>query len=130
MSGFHPTDTMTAFNVTYGLVYVVLGAMQIAGGIGILRLREWGRKLSIGTAAGVIVWILINHAMAIFWIYPQFADMMSHINREQWRVQMIASIAGSTIGILFQMAYPVVLIVCLSLTTIKIQFRRSERESV
>jgi hypothetical protein len=127
ITGYQTTEAMRAFGMIGGSVSVVLGAMLLAGGIGLLRLKQWARVLSIWTAAAVMAWAVINQIIVYLIFYPQFFRMMEE--QKDMTANLIGSIIGSSIGLLFRLAYPLVLIICLNLISIKSQFQASDSHS-
>jgi len=67
---------MQSYNLIKGFVLLMLGIGLLAGGIGLLRLRPWGRSLSLGVAGAEIAWALVDFAISVFFIYPSMSQMM------------------------------------------------------
>jgi hypothetical protein len=103
-----------------GFVLLILGIGLLAGGIGLLRLRPWGRSLSLAVAAAEIVWALVDFAISVFFIYPSMSQMMGEDLPQM--PQMIGNIVGGTFLTFTKLVYPVALLVCLNLRSIKKQF--------
>jgi len=111
---------MRAYTLINGFVLLVLGGMLLVGGIGLLKLRPWARILSLGTAAAEIVWVLISFVINIFFIYPMMSQMMADQGPEA--SQMVISVISGSFGALISLVYPIVLLICLNLASIKGQF--------
>jgi len=108
---------MRAYSLISGFVLLILGILMLSGGIGLLRLRPWGRTVSVGVAAGEIVWVLVDFAISVFFVYPAMTQMMGE------ELAQTPHMVGNVIFGIFlscaKLVYPVVLLVCLNLTSIK-----------
>jgi len=111
---------MRAYSLIKSFVLLIMGIVLLCGGIGLLRLKPWGRTLSLGVAAAEIVWVLIDFAINVFFVYPAMIQMMGE------EFQQMPHMVGNVIfGILFsftKLVYPVVLLICLNLRSIRDQF--------
>jgi hypothetical protein len=112
---------MRAYSVISMLVMLILGIGLLVGGIGLLKLKPWGRSLSLGVAVAEIVWIIFSFAINIFFVYPRAAEMMAEQSPQS--SQMAMNVVAGTVGVLFALVYPIVLLVCLNLTSVKEQFQ-------
>ena len=111
---------MKAYTLINGFVLLVLGGMLLAGGIGLLKLRPWARILSLGAAAAEIVWVLISFVINIFFINPMTIQVMPDQGPEA--SQMVGGVIVSIFVAFAGLVYPIVLLICLNLTSIKGQF--------
>jgi len=126
LTGFESAGPLQAYNIINGIVIIGLGILLIIGGIGLLRLRPWGRSLSISTAVALIIWILIAFAINLFFLFPTQSRMVSdQFTPEQ---QMIFLVIAGIVAVFFQLIYPVVLLVCLNLRSIKLQFEEERSQ--
>ena len=115
---------MRAYWLIKGFVLLTLGILLLCGGIGLLKLKPWGRTLSLGVAAAEIVWVLIDFAINVFFVYPATTQMMG----EEFS-QMPHMVGNVVFGVFFaftKLVYPVVLLVCLNLSAIKDQFESAQ----
>ncbi len=109
-----------AYVVIGSFVSLVLGLSFLSGGIGLLKLRPWGRALSLGASVATIVWNIINLFIGFFLVNPMVNDA---IGQETPRLpQLMGQVVGSLFGLIFQLALPVALLVFLTRTQIKEQF--------
>jgi len=99
----------------------------LIGGIGLLKLKQGARVLSICAAASVIAWAFVGTVVGYFLFYPQFLRMME--GQKDVAAHLIGSIIGTSIGLLFRLGYLVVLIIFLNLNSIKSQFGTSDSHS-
>jgi len=114
------TGPMQGYAMIKGFVLLTFGILLLIGGIGTLSLKSWGRNLLLGVATAEIVWVLVDFAINVFFIYPW---MMEKMGEEFSRTpQMIGNIVFGIIFALVKLAYPVVLLVCLNLQSVKRQF--------
>jgi hypothetical protein len=111
---------MQAYSIINGLVLLILGTLLLIGGIGLLKLKPWGRTLSLGVAVGEIVWVLMSFAINVFFIYPQMSQMMAEEVAET--PQMVGNVIGGIIAAFFSLVYPIVLLIFLNIESIKKQF--------
>ncbi len=111
---------MQAYSIISGLVLLMLGVLLLIGGIGLLKLKPWGRSLSLGVAVGDIVWVLLNFAINIFFVIPRTAQMMA--DEIPQGPQMVGNVVIAIFSTFFFLVYPVVLLVFLNLESIKKQF--------
>ncbi len=114
---------MMTYNMVKGFVLLLLGIGLLAGGIGLLRLKPWGRTVSLGVAGAEIAWALVDFAVSVFFIYPSMNQMMGEDAAQM--PQMIGSVVGGIFFTFMKLVYPVALLVCLNLKSIKDQFGES-----
>jgi hypothetical protein len=123
INNFAISPAMQAYSLINGVIIIVLGTLLIIGGIGLLGLRRWGRNLSISAATALIVWLLIAFVIDIFFYYPSQNQMLQEqLGQFSEGQQMVVMVVSRIFGIFFQLAYPVILLVCLHLRSIKTQF--------
>jgi hypothetical protein len=114
---------LRGFFIIISILSVILGTAFLVGGIGLLRLRPWARTLSLWTAAATIVSVLITDVIIFEFLYAENARMAAGR-----RVSLIYSIGRPVVdamGLILDIAFPVALIICLNLASIKRQFRRN-----
>ena len=83
--------------------------MALAG-VGLLRLKSWGRKLSIGYAIYAIVFTIISSAANFMFL---FRPMMEEAQQRQG-VEAGAAIGGAigaSVGSCFGLIYPIILLI-------------------
>lgn len=127
ITGYQTTMAMRVFSMIDGFGSVVLGVLLLIGGIGLLRLKRSARVLSLWTATAVMAWAVIDQIIEYLIFFPQFVRMME--GQKDMSAHLIGSIIGSSIGLLLRLAYPLVLIICLNLLSIKSQFQASNGHS-
>lgn len=111
---------MQSYNLIKGFVLLMLGVGMLAGGIGLIRLKPWARTLSLGVAAAEIAWAIVDFAINAFFIYPSMTQMMG--DELPQTPQMIGSIFAGVFFTFVMLIYPVALLICLNLRSIKGQF--------
>lgn len=109
-----------SYSMIKGFVLLILGISLCFGGVGLLRLKAWGRNLSIGVAAAEIAWALIDFAISIFFVYPLMVKMGGE--RFPQAPQMVLNVVFGTLSALAKLVYPVVLLICLNMRSVKDQF--------
>jgi hypothetical protein len=131
-----------AFQVVFGVgIPVVLTACLIAGGIGLLQMRPWARKLSIGYALTSIVHKAVNGIYTIMFVMPiTTAWMKTQVvqmppgtspQAQQAAQQMMVTIANvtqvvSVITPFLSMIYPIIVLLVLGRPGIVKAFQRAE----
>ena len=111
---------MQSYNMIKGFVLLILGAGLLAGGIGLLRLRPWGRALSLGVAGAEIAWAIVDFAISVFFIYPSMSRTMGEDVSQM--PQLIGSVVFGIFLTFMKFGYPMALLICLNLSSIKEQF--------
>jgi hypothetical protein len=111
---------MQSFNFINGFVLLFLGIGMLAGAIALLRLKPWGRTLSLAAAAGEIAWAIVVFGINLFFVYPAMNQMMGE--GAPAGPQMIGSIIGGVFGTFMTLAFPVAVLIVLNLKSIKGQF--------
>lgn len=111
---------MRSYMMINGFVLLLLGVFFLIAGIGLIGLKPWGRTLSMGVAAAEIAWVLISFAINVFFVYPSMAQMMGE--EAPQTPQLIGNVVGGIFSAFMSLVYPVVLLVCLNLQSIREQF--------
>ena len=108
--------------------YVVLGLNLIAAivlaiaGIGLLKLKSWGRSLSIGYGAYAIIMQLVGLAVAFLFVVKPMMDAAEQGNDPQAQGQMIGGAVGAVFGGCFGLVYPVLLLIFMFRPNVKAAF--------
>ncbi|MBI5116934.1 hypothetical protein HZA56_10720 [Candidatus Poribacteria bacterium] len=108
-----------SYSMIKGFVLLILGVSLCFGGVGLLRLKAWGRNLSIGVAVAEIAWVLIDFGISIFFLYPLLAKMGGGFPQAS---QMVLNVVFGTLSALVKLAYPVALLICLNIESVRRQF--------
>ena len=98
-----------AFNyASIGLGFLATIVLAIAG-IGLLKLKSWGRSLSLGYAAYSVVMQIVGVVVSyIFLIQPAMA-LAEQGNDPQAQGQMVGAIVGGAVGGCIGLVYPILL---------------------
>ncbi len=91
----------------------IMGVVLICSGVGLLKLKGWGRKATLFYAVLQILWILAGFAVYYKVVIPRMSGIFSG-----QAPMMIGLIGGSLIGLI----YPVFLLVALNMKTIREKF--------
>ncbi len=110
---------MRSYSMIKGFVLLTLGICLLFGGIGMLRLKPWGRNLSLGVAAAEILWVLIDFGINIFFVYPFMVKIMP---QDFSNAQLVVNVVFGGLAALAKLVYPVVLLICLNLKAVRTQF--------
>ena len=111
---------MQTFNLISGFILLLLGFGMLAGSIGLIRLKLWGRTLSLAVAGGEIAWALMSFGINLFFIYPSMNQAMGE--EFSGGPQMIGSVIGGVMGTVMALAFPVTMLIVLNVKSIKDQF--------
>lgn len=111
---------MQSYNLIKGFVILFLGIGMLAGGIGLIRLKPWGRSISLAVGGAEVAWAIVNFAINLFVIYP--AMMQAAGDGYPQGAQMMSYVAGAGFTTFIALVFPVVLLICLNLRSIKEQF--------
>jgi len=95
--------------LTIPLGLLTIGVL-LAAGIGLLRLENWGRRLSIGYAIYAIVFSILGLVMNVVFV---FGPLLEDASRKQGpeAAGAIGGAVGGSIGGCFGLIYPVLLLV-------------------
>jgi hypothetical protein len=83
---------------------IAAGAALLAAGIGLLLLKEWARKLSLGYAIYAIVMALVGVVINLVFVFPR---LMKEVGGKQGpeavgaQIGMIAGVAGGVLGLIY-----------------------------
>jgi hypothetical protein len=125
MEGMGDYDTimsgpMQIYSFMQAFMILGLGLGMLVGGIGLIRRMQWGRTLSLGIAAGEIAWAIVDLGINTLFIFPMMSQSMPDEFAQGPAV--IGNVIGAIFFTFFKLAYPVALLVCLNLRSIKAQF--------
>jgi len=112
-----------AYVVISSFVSLILGLSFLFGGIGLLKLRPWGRVLSIGASVAAIVWNIINFLIGFIFVNPWVNRAMGQ--EYPHAPQVIGQAFGSFAGVVAQLALPIALLIFLTRTSMKEEFEPS-----
>jgi hypothetical protein len=108
-----------AVQLTQTALWLVLSALLIAAGIGLLNKRPWGRKLSIAYGVLSIAVQLAGHYYTIAFMFPAMRDFYLQMEQEypkfaflfaSSRMSMWAGLVVVPVGL----AYPIVVLVLMT----------------
>ena len=111
---------MMWYSVFAILAGLTLGVSFLAGGIGLLKLRAWGRKLLMAASVARIVWCIISFLVSLIFMLPWVIEMMEQQTHNAH--QVVGQVVATVVGMAFQLALPIVLLVFLNRPSIIEQF--------
>ena len=103
---------MKWYFIFMGVIFTVTASLMLAGGIGLVKYRNWGRKLSITVAILTCVMAVADVATTYAVIKPAVEKMNLGGAHDVGGVSFL-------IGKLLQVAYPIVLLVLLNKPNVK-----------
>jgi len=116
-------------NPTYkAYSFAMIGVNSIAtivlaiAGIGLLKLRPWGRSLSIGYGAYAIIMQLVGLVVSFLFVVRPMMDAAEQGNDPQAQAQMIGGVVGAVFGGCFGLIYPVLLLIFMFRSNVKAAF--------
>lgn len=98
------------------------GVALLAAGIGLLLLKEWARKLSIGYAVYAIVMALVGVAINLIFVMPRLTQQLGGAKGPEAvgaQIGMVAGIAGGIVGLI----YPALLLYFMTRPHVRAAFR-------
>ncbi len=100
-------------------------AALLAAGIGLLALKPWARKLSIGYAIYAIAFGLLNLGMSFMFV---FRPLLEEASRKQGpeAAGAIGGAVGGTFGGCFGLVYPILLLIFMTRPKVTAAFRPPE----
>lgn len=103
----HADPTIHAYTKISVVPGVLTTLGQVIAGIGLIRAREWGRKLAIGLALYAIPASLVGTYMSIFHIVPVLAPALTDMasGSEAAKVAQYGMIGSAAIGAVFAIAF-------------------------
>lgn len=109
------------------LTVTLAGAIAlVVGGIGLLKLRPWGRSLSIIYGALKIVAVPIVNVVNYVTITQPMFEQMPAQTMPFASFASATSAVGAVVGCCFQMIYPVVLLIFMLLPSVKAAFQQDQ----
>lgn len=75
--------SFNAYNLEYGVRWLmqysivttlIFGALAVAAGIGLLKIRPWGRKLAVGLCGVKILWAVAIFLIKLMYVLSKAAD--------------------------------------------------------
>ena len=94
-----------AFTLGFGIAFLLLGALSIAAGIGLWKMREWGRVLQIVLACigliGIPLGTIISILLLVYFTRPHVKLLFSGKRLDQMtqeEIAVLAAAAGETGG--------------------------------
>ena len=96
-------------NVSAGLGFVFT-LVLLAGGVGLLRMRPWGRTASIVYGVYGIIAAVVGSAVAFLFILAPLLQEAEKLPPAE-RAAVIGGVGGGAIGACFGMVYPILLLV-------------------
>jgi hypothetical protein len=97
-------------------------AVLLAAGIGLLFLKDWGRRASIGYAVYAIVIGLISIVMNFIFLFP---PMLEQVGRKQGpeAAGAIGGAVGASLGGFFGLIYPILLLIFMTRPKVRAAFQ-------
>ena len=97
-----------AVSIVLGFIATIVLAVS---GIGLLKMRAWGRHLSIGYAVYTIVFTIIGTIANWFWLVGPLLEQANRMPVGPERAGAIGGAIGGLFGGCFGLIYPVVLLI-------------------
>lgn len=114
----HDSTLLTSWMIIAAVLGMVLGGILITAGIGLLTDKSFGRKLSIVYSWTNLALIIIGFLISIVWLYIPLINMMSDLKGVELS-GAIGGMAGGIFSTLWGAAYPIVLLIFMSRSTVK-----------
>jgi hypothetical protein len=112
---------------TYTYVSTALGmaasAALLAAGIGLLKLRPWGRYISIGYAIYSWLSVILGGIISYYFVYAPMMERMAEEGGPQTAPFMGSMVGGMLGGFCFGLVYPTILFIFMFLPAVKAAFQ-------
>lgn len=117
--------TWLKFSIVMG---VVVCAVLLAAGIGLLKLKPWARTISIIYAIYAIVMVFVGGAVNYFFLVQPMLQQSQHQHGPE-AAGAVGGAVGGMFGSCFGLIYPVLLLIFMMRANVVAAFRQSELES-
>lgn len=115
--------TYRAFMLVSSVLGIAVTIALLAAGIGLLKLKPWARTVSIGYAIYAIVAGLAGWVFTYFYIMQPMMEKLGEAGDPAATAARFGFVGGSSIGMCFGLAYPIVLLVFMFMPNVKQAFR-------
>jgi hypothetical protein len=126
--GAMASPQMQAYNFINAFVLLILGIAMLAGGIGLIKLKQWARTTLLAVAACELVWALLSFVINVFFIIPSMSQAMGEELGEA--PPMMVNIVSSAFGFFISLILPIALLICLNLKSAREQFENAESQRI
>jgi hypothetical protein len=93
------------------IVLGMLGSVALlAAGIGLLQLKPWARKFSIGYAIYAMIMIVVGSVLNYFWLVLPMLQK-AHLEQGPQAAAAVGGAIGATVGGCFGIIYPILLLI-------------------
>ena len=113
----------------FASIGAVLAILEIIAGIGLLRMKTWGRRLSIGYAVTTIVIQVIGLVVNIAYVNPKIAEVMAQDTQQpfaQMQSNPMVGNIGTGFGAVLGMAYAVALLIVMFRPHVRAAFAEAQ----
>jgi len=107
---------------------IIAQACQLAAGIGLLRMKSWGRTLSLGYAAYALLALVGGTIFNYFYTYKPLIEALRQVQDPAVRSGLIGGMIGGGIGLCLGPIYPILLLYFLTRPRIAGAFRPPQSE--
>jgi hypothetical protein len=108
------------------LLYLVGGVMEVSSGVGLLRMRRWGRSLAIGYSGVVFVRLAITAVFTYYFVLRPMTERLGvQHDDEDFR---LAAVIGAAVGAGVSAIYPSLLWYFMTRRNVYIAFHGGEMQ--
>ena len=136
MSEYQLSRPLMAWSAIESFVGAIVGLLFLLGGIGLLRSRPWGRTISIGAAIAKLVVSALTQGVSILlgasMLRGGHIPGMEHLDMTKEVMGLVAAMmfVGACFGLVFNMAYPVTLLVFMFTRRVRTYFAGLGEEGI
>ena len=136
MSEYQLSRPLMAWSAIESFVGAIVGLLFLLGGIGLLRSRPWGRTISIGAAIAKLVVSALTQGVSILLGASMLRGGhilgMEHLDMPKEVMGFVAAMmfVGACFGLVFNMAYPVTLLVFMFTRRVRTYFAGLGEEGI
>jgi hypothetical protein len=101
----------------------IMACALIASGYGIMKLKPWARKVSIGYALAAILMAILGQIMSAMFLYPVLTEMLSQGSGDPVKTAgAMGGLVGGIIGGAFALVLPVIILIVMNRASVKEKF--------
>jgi hypothetical protein len=136
MSEYQLSQPLMAWSAIQSFVGAIVGLLFLLGGIGLLRSRPWGRTISIGAAIAKLVVSALTQGVSILlgasMLRGGHIPGMEHLDMTKEFMGLVAAmmLVGACLGLVFNMGYPVTLVVFMFTRRVRTYFAGLGEEGI
>lgn len=106
----HDNPTFALWMKVCTALNLVVSAVLLAAGIGLLQLKSWARKVSIGYAIYSMIMLVVGTVVNYFFVFMPLLEK-AHLEQGPEAAASIGAMVGAMVGSCFGIIYPILLLI-------------------